>query len=730
MAGAYMGLRPQDDTDGPAAPPGASATPDPAATPPGDAAANADNDAGASLGNIAGSMLGDALTKNVTSSPSAASAPPANGNQPSSESTTPDIEDQPDSASARTGFALGNTPDTTTLHPAAVANAVTGVINDGDRSTRATVQQALKGNPDQAARALVLSQQTNKPFDLVLRNLDQFERETQLDDLADQFAGTPILKEQMSDPEFARMAVDDMNVLDPIEHRIRQWGELKAWEQPEGNLKNTAIGLLDSMQQGTDGLRLELNEEASDFMTWLGLSHNEDPNSPDYWYRQGLSRDVTQLKGDIRDTTPQFDSETAQDLYGDASSLIRAAPAAAVSILTKNPTPLLAIGALSTQADAYSDFTSRGVSGSRAFLGAAADALVDYAVNRITLSQAGGILKSTGFAKSLASMAGTNITAGQIQSFLHDAIDMAVTNPDKTWADFLKERPEAAYRALVGSLFQTALFGWTKALSGLGTALTSWAVKPPVDGNETLPQTSSDPARLQAQVTADSIGRVADLAAQSKLLRRDPASFQSSVQQMAAANGVDTLHISSTDFMDALMAQGPQAAMATLQRMPSVLAQLQKLPAIGGDLAIPTGEMITGITGSGAEAQILPHLRLTPDKLSLAQLQQEATASEAVSHKAPETNQDSPSFYFRGTTRGYTGSEATRQSGSTPTSWHPGVATLFATQAEQHGSGVLHIATPEDLSGISTGGKNWRSGLEKEIGVDCRLRNLRRGHRS
>lgn len=140
--------------------------------------------------------------------------------------------------------------------------------------------------------------------------------------------------------------------------------------------------------------------------------------------------------------------------------------------------------------------------------------------------------------------------------------------------------------------------------------------------------------------------------------------------------------------------------------------------------------MITGITGSGAEDQILPHLRLTPDKLSLAQLQQEATASEAVSHKAPETNQESPSFYFRGTTRGYTGSEATRQSGSTPTSWHPGVATLFATQAEQHGSGVLHIATPEDLSGISTGGKNWRSGLEKEIGVDCRLRNLRRGHRS
>ena len=93
---------------------------------------------------------------------------------------------------------------------------------------------------------------------------------------------------------------------------------------------------------------------------------------------------------------------------------------------------------------------------------------------------------------------------------------------------------------------------------------------------------------------------------------------------MAAANGVDTLHISSTDFMDALKAQGPQAETAALQRMPSVLAQLQKLPVTGGDLAIPTGEMITGITGSGAEAQILPHLRLIPDKLSLAQLRQEA----------------------------------------------------------------------------------------------------------
>jgi hypothetical protein len=65
------------------------------------------------------------------------------------------------------------------------------------------------------------------------------------------------------------------------------------------------------------------------------------------------------------------------------------------------------------------------------------------------------------------------------------------------------------------------------------------------------------------------------------------------------------------------------------------------MPAQGGDLAIPTGELIAGISGSGAEEAILPHLRRVPEALSLDQLRavaQSGPAGAMPSQGAPGAN--------------------------------------------------------------------------------------------
>jgi RHS repeat-associated protein len=72
---------------------------------------------------------------------------------------------------------------------------------------------------------------------------------------------------------------------------------------------------------------------------------------------------------------------------------------------------------------------------------------------------------------------------------------------------------------------------------------------------------------------------------------------------------------------------------------------------------------------------------------------------------------------FRGTSEGYAGSPNMQRVGVTPTSTDPAVATVFATQSEQYGNGVVHIARPEDVAGVHRYPPSL-GGLESEVPLD------------
>ncbi|NJK31051.1 MAG: RHS repeat-associated core domain-containing protein [Deltaproteobacteria bacterium] len=80
---------------------------------------------------------------------------------------------------------------------------------------------------------------------------------------------------------------------------------------------------------------------------------------------------------------------------------------------------------------------------------------------------------------------------------------------------------------------------------------------------------------------------------------------------------------------------------------------------------------------------------------------------------------------FRGTTAGYPGNPGVQLARRTPTSTNPAIATIFATQASQHGNGVLHILSPSDLTGIRTGPGNVLAHLEAEVVVHALPRQVR-----
>lgn len=73
-------------------------------------------------------------------------------------------------------------------------------------------------------------------------------------------------------------------------------------------------------------------------------------------------------------------------------------------------------------------------------------------------------------------------------------------------------------------------------------------------------------------------------------------------------------------------------------------------------------------------------------------------------------------YLFRGTSEGFEGLSSLQRLGITPTSSDPVVATIFATNAENYGKGVLQVALPKNLRGVEFT-SNVLSDMEKEIAV-------------
>jgi hypothetical protein len=64
-----------------------------------------------------------------------------------------------------------------------------------------------------------------------------------------------------------------------------------------------------------------------------------------------------------------------------------------------------------------------------------------------------------GMKEFLAGMLAREMPTEQVATFFQDAIDTATANPDKTWGEFLKERPDAAYQTALGVLVQSSILG-------------------------------------------------------------------------------------------------------------------------------------------------------------------------------------------------------------------------------------------------------------------------------
>lgn len=163
---------------------------------------------------------------------------------------------------------------------------------------------------------------------------------------------------------------------------------------------------------------------------------------------------------------PTFETSTGQALYGGVRSLENLLATYAAS--GGNPAATLALMSAGTGVGATGEALEKGKGIGTALGYGAGQAALEYATEKMPLGFLADKLGKEGFKQFIGGFLLRELPSEQIATITQDALQKAVLEPEKTWTDYLKERPEAAYQTLVATGVMT---GGVAGLHGAAGAL-------------------------------------------------------------------------------------------------------------------------------------------------------------------------------------------------------------------------------------------------------------------
>jgi hypothetical protein len=449
-------------------------------------------------------------------------------------------------------------------------------------------QQPRASRPSCAACA-----RTGVPLDSARANPDDVKRQAaravpRLRPAGAQFPSTTSF---LSNLDNARIAHDDVDNLSATEATI---GPIRG---PKPTFWTYATGLLKSLPQGAGMAREGIRMQLADLFGQDAV-------------REDAQRKYSQLSLEQAVATPEFQSSTAQGIYGGVSSTIRAVPGLLASMATRSPAPLLATAGVQTEAEAYGKYRNRGATAGQAFAGAAGEGAVEVATELLPMKFLVQNLGKAGAGHFITGLLAREVPGEQIATIAQDAIDTAIANPDKTWAEYLRERPDAAYQTLLATITQAGV------MEGANVGLQR------VQGRAQEAQHAGQVGEALSQFNA--------LAEASKVRERDAGTAQAFFQSLMQ-EGRDHVWITPK----ALAESGMLEQMT--QALPDVAAQLEQAATTGADIRIPVADLMANLAGPELEQSIIPHLSEEPGgftKASAEEYLQSGAAQELAEEVA------------------------------------------------------------------------------------------------
>lgn len=501
--------------------------------------------------------------------------------------------------------------------PRGLDEAFNATFGSGDTKLKATLTDAVRRDPVKTARAHELSKRTGLHPDAVVNSLMDVEMQQAVAD-ADVLLQTDasMLKRFRDQPLFAAKAQKDLKAL------IELHGELKGFKGPEPTVMNIIQGLSAVPGQTVRAIKAGLGVEAADFLESIGATHPDDID------RRQRQRELTQAQNASSYTRPEFETTLGSGLYGIGETAIRMAPSLATLAITKSPTASLAVMGAQVQPESYLKYRERGATPGEATLGSTLETATEMVTEIPTMNFMVKAFGKAGFGKFLSGVLGRETATEEINTLITDAIDTAIANPNKTWEQYLAERPSRALETLITTVGYSGLLAGASSLARrLG------------DGQAAAQYAQEDADRLKNAFAAAKLVQMREHA---------PADFGSAIQAIAdEEDGTQKSVFIDADVFNQAIEALPKDQLEKLQLgMPDVLAQVPNSLSTGASIEVPIGVLLATVTDTPLEDLFLQNSRANEHSLSLVEAKQAteqaqsymATEAEKVMQQAADTD--------------------------------------------------------------------------------------------
>lgn len=471
------------------------------------------------------------------------------------------------------------------------------IQQDTAQALRASMSSAVDRQPDAEARLQTLARDYNMPVEAVRMRQPEIERTARLDaldydTLARQYpktAGT------LTDPGRASIAHDDVDNMSTLE---RIGGGLKAtakyiFSAPDA--KNTLAGDIGAgvfmASRGYAGVFRAGTENLAPALDFLEGTQVGNPLRRATEFFDRSARDAGFFEAQL---SPPTNDIVQGGVSGGVKSLVNNVLALPLAFLPGGQPAYLTAVTSGAGGQSYQKAREKGVDPTTALVYGASDAVIEYGTERIPVAQLLGDLKAGApFMQTLLRNAALEVPGEQVATVLQDLNEWAVVNPDKPFSTYLEERPAAAAQTLIATLV------------GVGGSVSVGTVIQKAADNAAGVERDATRAEAHAKV----LGELVTLAEASKVRERDPAAFATFMQSLTE-EGVPNVYVDAKALLQAVDINEVASV------LPSVAEQIEQAAATGGDVVIPTAELLTAGPGQTFMQTLVDNARTAPDAMS------------------------------------------------------------------------------------------------------------------
>lgn len=447
---------------------------------------------------------------------------------------------------------------------------------------------AKEYQPEQMAQGIKIGRAKGIDAMLAADHLPQLHDELDQDHWNEIVKTSPKLAKQMQEPAFAAVAHDDTQNLSTLEKTV-SFAKNIGRSIPAG-LAGFNEGIYGAVQSVADLGSAALDPLVGTILPANPFAQMSDAATNRRVVEKANKTALEKARGKV--------GPTEGAIYSGVESGVQNLLMLPVALASRNPNLLVGTMAAQTEGQGYGDAIDAGKTPVQALPFAVSQGYVEYATEQIPALKLLNGLKAKAPAMQIAKdFLAKEIPGEQVATALQDLNEWAVLNPDKPFTEYLKDRPGAAYQTLVA----TVVGGGVQVGAGKAIEHTINRFSPRIVAEE------------NAQQDHQTLAQLDQLAAESKVKARDPATFQQFIAEATQDGPVQDVYIDAK----ALAQSGIVQDLA--QVSPAIRAQFNDAIQTGGSVRIPLDEYAANIAGTEFNQGLLEHLKTDPNGMTFAE---------------------------------------------------------------------------------------------------------------